>query len=101
MQTHLFELPKHVKTFDDFWEGWPNKVDRKPAEKAWNKAIQGGAKPMAIIKGRDAYIANKPGGQAWLHGATFLNQRRWEAEYPNDVRRRDDAIEAAAREVFG
>lgn len=89
MQNALFELPSHVITFEHFWEGWPNKVDRSPAEKAWDKAIKAGAKPEDIIAGRDQYKRNKPAWQGWLHGATFLNQKRWLAEYGNGQEKAD------------
>lgn len=69
-------------TFDeDFWPGWPNKVAKKDARRAWDKAIAAGVDPQVIIEGRDRYKRGKPDWKAWMHPATFINGERYEDEY--------------------
>ena len=63
--------------FEEFWLGWPKKVARVPAEKAWSRlSAKNRALAMKDIKTRytnteKRFIPNP---------ATYLNQRRWEDE---------------------
>lgn len=62
--------------FEDFWNGWPNKVGKPKAltsfiGKRKTHSLQ------AIIAGRDRYVRTKPPDRPWLNPATFLNQERF------------------------
>lgn len=63
--------------FAEWWAGYPHKVGKGAAEKAWPKAL-------ALARGADLaaavrrYIDGKPADRPWCNPATWLNQRRWE-----------------------
>jgi uncharacterized protein YdaU (DUF1376 family) len=61
--------------FDRFWSGYPHKVGKPAAVKAFAKLAP---EVDAIIAGVERYIATKPPDRSWLNPATFLHQRRWE-----------------------
>lgn len=66
--------------WDEFWSGWPHKVDKQEAEKEFRKATRK-TPARRIIEGRDRYIAAKPDWQAWMGPAKFIRRRRWEDVY--------------------
>lgn len=66
--------------FDEFWEAYPRKDDRKPAWKAWEKALNEGANPEDIIAGAKRYRDDpnrNPGftkqAKTWLNNDCWLN----------------------------
>ena len=72
--------------FDAFWSAYPRKVCRYAAERAFARACKvKGVTPALLIDAVDRFAAEaKRKGTApdYLpHGATWLNQRRWE-DYP-------------------
>jgi len=109
------------KRFDLFWTAYPNKTGKGAAEKSWKKlrptkelfsqimeALQKAVRCEQWLKENGRYIPNP---------ATWLNQRRWEDEYPthdtghsyaaSDEKRpcgsfdTDDFFEAALRSTYG
>ena len=81
--------------FDKFWEAYPRgsaefprRVGKPVAQKAWNKAFYLGAEWNKIMAGLERWKQTeqwqKEGGKFIPYPATFLNQRRWEDEPPED-----------------
>jgi hypothetical protein len=67
-----------AREFDEFWNLFPNKVGKRDAEKAFDKARQ--RAPLdAILDGLRRYAAKRD-DRPWCNPATFLNQNRWEDE---------------------
>jgi hypothetical protein len=65
-----------AREFTDFWSLFPNKVGRRDAERAFDKARQR-VSFETIIAGLQRY-ASKADDRPWCNPATFLNQDRWE-----------------------
>jgi len=75
--------PKQVRSkdtksdlFDKFWLGYPRKVGKGAAEKAWIKAVQG-TQAQTIIDSLGSHKFSEDINYI-PHPATWLNQRRWE-----------------------
>ena len=67
--------------FATFWQGYPKKIGKSAAEKAWSKLKPDLATvlyAMELAKASDQW--RKDGGQYVPHPLTWLNQRRWEDE---------------------
>jgi len=66
----------HEGDFLKFWQAYPEKVGRKDALKAWERATD---KPdlQTILAALDVYKRTKPADRAWCNPATWLNQGRW------------------------
>jgi uncharacterized protein YdaU (DUF1376 family) len=77
------EIGKPISSrFDEFWQVWPVKKGKAPAEKAWAKMRQGD-RSEAIAKAADWFAQWRrqyPDASPILP-ATFLNGRRWEDEF--------------------
>lgn len=66
-------------TFDDFWAGYPRKIAKKAARKAWDSAIAD-TDPDVIVA---ALTANPPSAKEVRHipyASTWLNGERWNDE---------------------
>jgi hypothetical protein len=68
--------------FDDFWKVYPRKVGKIHAEKAYAKALAGGATPDQLIAGASFYAMEKKltEPQFVKHPATWLNGGCWQDE---------------------
>lgn len=70
--------------FDRFWSGYPRKVDKDKARRAWKRLKVTDALLETILAGleRDKRSPQwvKDSGQFIPYPATWLNNRRWEAE---------------------
>lgn len=66
-----------IEGFDEFWQLYPSKVSRANAEKAYQKARQEVTQEV-LLSGVKYYLKTKPEYQDWAHGATWLNQKRWQ-----------------------
>lgn len=66
------------ESFAPFWARYPLKEARKPAVKAYAKAVKI-SPPEEIAHGLEGYIAAKSqqAWRAWMLATTFLNQERW------------------------
>lgn len=64
------------KDFDKFWLGYPRRVGKGAAEKAWVKAVQG-TEASVIIASLGSHKFSEDINYI-PHPATWLNQRRWE-----------------------
>ncbi len=62
--------------FEIWYEGWPHKVGRAVAVKAFRTARKK-TDLETLIAGRDRYIGQKPPDRPWCNPATWFNQERW------------------------
>lgn len=65
--------------FEAWYAGYPHKVQRGAAEKAWPKA-RAKASLEEIRAGTARYVAAKPADHNWRNPATFLNGEGWRDE---------------------
>lgn len=72
------DLSLQEKSFEEFWEIYPNKVGMTVAFKAWKTTITRDS-VEAIMAGTRRY-AGKADDRAWLNPAKFLNESRWRDE---------------------
>lgn len=72
--------------FGKFWALYPHKIGKLAAQKAYRKARQT-ASVDEIRAGVTAYMATKPGWQAYANPTTWLNQGRWQ-DVPFEERRK-------------
>lgn len=80
----LFNCPRISPCgFDAFWDAYPRRVARIPAERAWKLAIKK-ASPEEIIAAVQTYSdgLGNTDPKFIMHAATFLNQCRWEDYRP-------------------
>jgi len=70
-----------AENFDLFWQAFPRKVGKIAAQKAFQKAIKGGATIDALLDGIARYVQHKPQYADYCHPVTWLNQGRWLDEY--------------------
>jgi hypothetical protein len=67
--------------FEQFWEKYPNKVDKAGALKVLTKVGNKGAVPwQTIMDGLNRYIA-KTDDRPWCNPTTWINQARWEEQH--------------------
>lgn len=67
-----------ANAFDAWYSGYPHKVGRGAAEKAFDQVRRGRlATFVDLTAGRDRYVRTKPPDRPWCNPATWLNQRRW------------------------
>lgn len=70
--------------FQAFWVEYPRRIARKPASKAFEKAVKNGASPQAIIDATKVFVAvlrrNGTERQFIPLPATWLNQERFNDE---------------------
>jgi uncharacterized protein YdaU (DUF1376 family) len=64
------------EAFDRWWEGYPEKVGKGAAKRAFLKALSKTSLDQ-LIGGVERYKATKPPDRAWCNPATWLNQERW------------------------
>lgn len=70
--------------FEEFWRGYPHKVGKGQAHRAFGKAMDKTSLP-AMLEAIRTYIANKPPDVAFCNPATWLNGERWLDEYPSET----------------
>lgn len=90
-------------TFEDFWAAWPRRTAKEAARKAWTKAIRH-AKPSVIVAAAadlsEHRLCPKPSDPRvkWVpHPASWLNDERWEDEYPIWRQWEDEEADQVAR----
>jgi hypothetical protein len=104
-------IPKDTKTqketraqtracrpFDDFWNLYPQKVGKRAAFTAFEKAMKR-ADFETIMAGLQRYVA-KADDRPWCNPATWLNQDRWEdqpAQSTSPPVSRSPVVEAAKK----
>lgn len=67
--------------FELWYEGFPNKVGKHAAEKAFQRVrLSGKVSYATLVSGLARYRANKPATREWCNPATWLNQGRWADE---------------------
>jgi hypothetical protein len=62
--------------FDLWWEGYPEKVGKGDAKRAFVKALTKTSLDQLVV-GVERYKATKPLDRPWCNPATWLNQERW------------------------
>ena len=76
--------PVEEGEFHRFWTAYPRKVDRRKAERAWQRLKVTPVLMERIMAGlerdRKSPQWNRDGGRYIPYPATWLNNRRWEAE---------------------
>ena len=78
-QLILFAPPSQRNQPNDFevwWSGYPHKVCKGQARRAWAKARQQ-ATMAELLSGVERYKAAKPADIPWCNPATWLNGERW------------------------
>lgn len=71
--------------FDQFWSAYPKKINKQGALKAFEKVdVPVETLLSALENHKKSAQWTKDGGQYIPHPTTWLNQRRWEAELPED-----------------
>ena len=86
---------KLEKYFSDWYEQYPRKDGSKiTAKKKYLAALESGATPRDLWDGLQAYIAHcetsRTEKKYIAHAATWLHQRRWEADYEDEGYERRD-----------
>lgn len=80
---------KNLDGFDDFWEVWPRKVAKKPAQDRWAEISPNKALVERIIAAVQAQV--KAGilsaDKFTPHPATWLNAGRWTDQLPKEAER--------------
>lgn len=77
--TSTLTPPAETVSFEAFWSEYPRKVGRAEAAKAWARATRS-SDGAVILAGLRAHLPDLLTKEARYqpHGATWLNQRRWE-----------------------
>lgn len=78
------EAKKPTDRFEDFWKVYPKKAGKPAAQKAFQKAIKGGADPDAIITGAKRYALCEAVQKGFIkHPQGWLTDQRWnDADLP-------------------
>lgn len=87
IETPLPDKSGDMDRFDEFWDTYGKKVNRKAAEGKWRLALKRvGVTPDLLIEAARAYVtwerANNEGGRYVMDPARWLNGHRWEDERP-------------------
>ena len=81
-------LLEYPEAFENFWKAYPRKTGKGAALKAWKKIApkNGLAERIteSVAQHCQSFDWRKDSGQFIPHPATFLNQGRWEDEFPSD-----------------
>ena len=75
-ETRASRAPSNADAFDRWWEGYPDKVGKGAARKAFTKALTKTSLDQ-LISGVERYKSTKPVDRPWCNPATWLNQERW------------------------
>jgi len=76
--------------FSDFWTIWPSKISKQSAQKAWRKLTP--EDRGLAIKFAGAWFARwrmQNQQASAIHASTYLTQKRWMDEYPNQVEKKN------------
>ncbi len=71
--------------FDDFWDLYPKKLNRKRAQQAWRKVVKTETMARIVLQGQQVHL--QPGGnlardpQYIASAENWLHKRHWEDEY--------------------
>jgi len=66
--------------FEAFWRGFPRRIAKANARKAFMKAIKLTSLEV-MLEAVTKYVACKPEYQDYCHPASWLNSQRWEDEW--------------------
>ncbi len=96
--THTMNA-KQLALFDQFWEAYPRKEGKGAARAAFEKAIT-----LTDINTMLGTLAWQSKSEAWMegfapHGATWLNQERWDDQPMAPTLNKKNA--RALRAIFG
>jgi hypothetical protein len=86
----MSEAIKYTETFTSFWKAYPRKTGKFPAFKAWEKS--GIDSDLILPKQIVQDVEKRTRYNFWPedhtkipHAATFINQRRWDDEWMEDL----------------
>jgi hypothetical protein len=88
-------------SFDSWWEGYPDKVGKGAARKAFERALTKTSLDQLTV-GVERYKQHKPVDRQWCHPATWLNEERWNDQFTNghDAAAAAELSEQKAREAI-
>ena len=79
----------YTQEFEEFWENYPRKVEKKRAFRAWKARLREGVKPEMLIqacKNYAAYCTRQGIEQRYIkHASTFLGPDKPFEEYVNSI----------------
>jgi len=84
--------------FDSFWKIYPKRIGKVSARRAWKKIRGAKEHVLEIIEGVEKWKASQQWQDAQFipYPATFLNDRRWEAEVPQHGQQRSKTQQRSA-----
>jgi hypothetical protein len=87
-------------SFDSWWEGYPEKVGKGAARKAFERALKKTSLDQLTV-GLERYKQYKPVDRSWCNPATWLNEERWNDQFANghDVVAAAELSQQRAREA--
>lgn len=72
--------------FDDFWEAFPRKVEKKAAKARYDRAVKGGVPPERILEAARRYAKSETVLRGFSkHPTTWLNAGCWDDEEPRQA----------------
>jgi hypothetical protein len=77
--------------FDEFWDAYDKKENRRAAERAWGRLSAKDRR--AAIDGIAEYQAHRSDRKFWKHPQGYLNGRLWENEYSTDAETSSQELE--------
>jgi predicted phage replisome organizer len=88
---------KQDDRFDEFWNKYDKKIAKGSCEKKWKKLSE--TDKESILSTVSAFVRSTPDVTFRPHPLTYLNQKRWEDELPNQVetKKPSDASSVKAR----
>lgn len=90
--------------FDEWYQGYPRKIARRTAEKAYRTLRRAGVQPEELLRARDGYAEamRRAGTEARfvLHPSTFLHDDRWRDYLAPPPARPGSEFDAYARAAF-
>jgi hypothetical protein len=84
--TRRTEIEANAEAFDQFWDVYPRRQNKKPAFTRWQTAVKRGVNPKEIIEGAERYAemvrAKGTEPQFIKNPDAWLNAGKWEDELP-------------------
>lgn len=88
----------YTEKFESFWAVYPRRVSKLPAAKAFAKLTPDEQlSAIADVQKRTRQRWWSADAKKIAHAATYLNQQRWDDEWEDDLKYRDEALPTAPR----
>lgn len=86
--------------FDDFWQAYPAKVEKKGARRKFEAAVKAGTPPQQIIEAAERYAASEQVRRGFIkHPTTWLNNGCWDDEPEQAKGMKDGFLADAIRDA--